>query len=601
MATSFKTPGVYIQEISKLPASIAPVETAIPAFVGYTETASDNGDPVTNKPIRITSLLEYEEIFGGPYDEKFTVTLSGEGDTIANTTITVSPTLEDYMDPLNANRVSPYVLYYHVQMFFENGGGPCYIVSVGAYTDYPWTIDDAALDTGLDKLEEEDEPTLLVIPEAISLGDSPRRSLYDAMLAQCNKLQDRFAILDVKEVANNTVKQDGDDFRDNNVSLDYLKYGGAYYPSLKTAIVTNYENTDVTIADNRTGTGVNLYTETDHSLDTILNGEAQAAATGTITINAAASLAGTGATITIDGDVYTEGIEWSATGNKTANRDSLFDAMDGATGATYTVEKSGLYDIIITYGTVGPSGNSIDFTLDFNTNNAGSNKVLITGDGFLEGGDFANSPNTLLYNAITTELERYKVKLYPSGTMAGIYARVDTDRGVWKAPANVSVKNIVAPNVMVTAEEQESLNIDATSGKSINAIRTFAGKGTLVWGARTLAGNDNEWRYVPVRRLYIFIEESVKKATEFVVFEPNDANTWLRVKTMIENFLSGLWKEGALAGAKPEEAYFVNIGLGVTMTAQDILEGRMIVEIGLAAVRPAEFIVLKFMHKIQES
>ncbi len=123
----------------------------------------------------------------------------------------------------------------------------------------------------------------------------------------------------------------------------------------------------------------------------------------------------------------------------------------------------------------------------------------------------------------------------------------------------------------------------------------------MVWGARTLAGNDNEWRYVPVRRLFIFIEESVKKATEPVIFEPNDANTWAKTKGMIENFLSGLWRDGALAGATQEHAFFVKAGLGETMSALDILEGRMIIEIGIAAVRPAEFIILRFMHKLQES
>ncbi|MCK5368441.1 MAG: phage tail sheath family protein, partial [Cyclobacteriaceae bacterium] len=163
------------------------------------------------------------------------------------------------------------------------------------------------------------------------------------------------------------------------------------------------------------------------------------------------------------------------------------------------------------------------------------------------------------------------------------------------------VKSVVGPVIKITHEEQELLNVDASTGKSINALRVFTGKGTLVWGARTLAGNDNEWRYVPVRRLYIYIEESVKKATEFVVFEPNDANTWLRAKTMIENFLTTLWRDGALAGAKTEDAFFVKVGLGETMTAQDILEGRMNIEIGLAAVRPAEFIILKFSHKLQES
>ena len=119
-----------------------------------------------------------------------------------------------------------------------------------------------------------------------------------------------------------------------------------------------------------------------------------------------------------------------------------------------------------------------------------------------------------------------------------------------------------------------------------------------MWGARTLAGNDNEWRYVNVRRLFIMIEESAKKSTSFAVFEANDASTWLKVKGMLESYLYGLWEQGALQGSKPETAYYVNVGLGKTMTAQDVLEGRMNVEIGIAAVRPAEFIILKFSHKL---
>ena len=117
----------------------------------------------------------------------------------------------------------------------------------------------------------------------------------------------------------------------------------------------------------------------------------------------------------------------------------------------------------------------------------------------------------------------------------------------------------------------------------------------------TLAGNDNEWRYVNVRRFFIFVEESVKKATEQFTFEPNDANTWVKVQGMIENFLTTQWRAGALQGIKPEHAFYVAVGLGKTMTPLDILEGRMVVEIGLAAVRPAEFIILRFSHKMAES
>jgi phage tail sheath protein FI len=193
------------------------------------------------------------------------------------------------------------------------------------------------------------------------------------------------------------------------------------------------------------------------------------------------------------------------------------------------------------------------------------------------------------------------VVLPPSGAIAGAYATTDKNRGVWKAPANLSLASVIEPVVKLDNAHQDLMNVDADTGKSINAVRAFAGKGTLVWGARTLAGNDNEWRYVPVRRFFNMVEESVKKSTYWAVFEPNDANTWVKVRGMIENYLIQKWREGALAGATPKDAFFVRCGLGVTMTAQDILEGRMNVEIGMAVVRPAEFIILKFSHKLQVS
>ena len=205
-----------------------------------------------------------------------------------------------------------------------------------------------------------------------------------------------------------------------------------------------------------------------------------------------------------------------------------------------------------------------------------------------------------LYNRVKQAIADYPLTLPPSSAMAGIYARVDNNVGVWKAPANVGVSYVVSPTQVISNEDQADMNVHVT-GKSVNAIRTFTGKGTLVWGARTLAGNDNEWRYISVRRFFNFVEESVSEATEQFVFEPNTANTWVRVKGMIDAFLLQQWKAGALAGAKASDAFYVNIGLGQTMTSQDILEGRMIVEIGMAAVRPAEFIVLRFSHKMQEA
>jgi hypothetical protein len=191
--------------------------------------------------------------------------------------------------------------------------------------------------------------------------------------------------------------------------------------------------------------------------------------------------------------------------------------------------------------------------------------------------------------------------LPPSGAIAGLYARVDNTKSVWKAPANESLINVIAPSVKLEQSQNDELNVDVNFGKSVNVIRAFVGKGTMVWGARTLAGNNNEWRYVSVRRFFNMVEESCKKATEQFVFDSNNANTWVKVQAMIENFLTTLWRQGALQGAVTDHAFYVAVGLGKTMTPLDILEGRMIVEIGLAVVRPAEFIVLRFSHKMPES
>jgi len=187
----------------------------------------------------------------------------------------------------------------------------------------------------------------------------------------------------------------------------------------------------------------------------------------------------------------------------------------------------------------------------------------------------------------------------PSGAVVGIYARVDRERGVWKAPANTVVNGIAGLGTTYSSRELDALNIDAVAGKSINPIRQVSGKGWLLLGARTLAGNDNEWRYVSVRRFFNMVEESLRQSTAHYVFEPNDANTWARVRAMIENYLVLKWRDGALAGSRADQAFFVKCGLNETMTAQDVLDGRLIVEVGLAVVRPAEFIIFRFAQALQ--
>lgn len=459
---TYRVPGVYVEEISTLPPSVAGVATAIPAFIGYTKESTDlNGNPLTKVPKRINTLLEYEQLFGGPNPAKFTIDIVGDPKSATPTfTITKDSTSDNF------------VLYYALKLYFDNGGGSCYVVSAGQYTSEGEIPASAKGDliNALNAIKLEDEPTLLVVPEAAKLSLDHYKDVCNHALIQCATLKDRFAILDLLET-----DWDGSDFRPKvAIEPSTTKYGAAYTPWLKTSISYIFE------------------------------------------------------------------------------------------------EKN----------------------------------VVVNGAGISEGSTLANLQElgmTRLYNEIKRILANQWITLPPSPAIAGIYVRTDGNRGVWKAPANVGIFSVNEPARLITNEQQANLNVDATTGKSINVIRSFAERGTLVWGARTLAGNDNEWRYVNVRRLFIFIEESLQKATQFAVFESNTPTTWLKIKGMIESFLFGLWQQGALAGPDPESAYFVNVGLGKTMTPDDVLQGKMIVEIGLAAVRPAEFIILRFSHKLQEA
>jgi len=182
------------------------------------------------------------------------------------------------------------------------------------------------------------------------------------------------------------------------------------------------------------------------------------------------------------------------------------------------------------------------------------------------------------------------IPMPPSGHMTGVYALVDTERGVHKAPANVVIQQIVDLDDDVNEREQDLLN-----PVGINALREFPFRGLRVWGARTISSIP-EWRYVNVRRLFIFIEDSIKQGTQWVVFEPNAEPLWALVTQAITNFLDTVWRSGALEGTKQEEAFFVRCDRS-TMTEDDVANGRLIVEIGIAPVKPAEFVIFRFRQK----
>jgi len=189
--------------------------------------------------------------------------------------------------------------------------------------------------------------------------------------------------------------------------------------------------------------------------------------------------------------------------------------------------------------------------------------------------------------------------LPPSGAMAGVFTMVDSTRGVWIAPANVSLTSVTDATLKLTDLTQGPLNVDAANGKSINGIRLFPGFGVMVWGARTLDGNSQDWRYVNVRRTVIMIEQSIKEALRAYVFAPNTASTWSLVQSAISSFLTNLWQQGGLPGSTAASAFDVVVGLGITMTAEDILNGILNVTVRVAVAHPAEFIVITISQQQQ--
>jgi phage tail sheath protein FI len=493
--STIRTPGVYVNEVPSFPPSIAQVATAIPAFIGYTQIAKDlQGKNLTNKPTRITSMLEYELYFGKAQLETNIQITYNQQTSGKTTTDTIS------VDFNGAK--SKHIMHSAIRFFYANGGGVCYIVSVGSYkanvgdalvlTDFY----SAGTGVGLEAVAKQDEPTLLVFPEGQNMSETAYYSLLGHALDQCGDLQDRFTIMDVYDTGETLVTSSDVDnamsnFR-NGFTSQFNNYGAVYFPNLKTVYYYDYDESKTTIVH---------------------------------TVNGVSGV------------------------------------LDGKT----------LQDISIPPALASPP---VPLPAYYNLG---------------------------AYNLLTQALDtQFPVVLPPSPAIAGIYTSVDATRGVWKAPANVGLQDVIGPTFQISDNLQGDMNIDATSGKSINAIRAFTGKGILVWGARTLDGNSNDFKYIPVRRFYIMVEESAKKAANVFVFEPNDGNTWVKIRAMIENYLTNLWRLGALAGSKPEQAFYVKVGLGQTMTFDDILNGRMIVEIGMAPVRPAEFIILRFSQIQQQ-
>lgn len=490
------TPGVIAIEKNGFPLSAVAVESAIPVFIGYTQKAERNNISLLRKPTRISSLVEYKTFFGEGVKTRFTI--SGTDPGTSSQMLLING--RQYFVSPNADELSYF--YPGIRMFFANGGGPCYILSVGTFGgEGQHTVavnlqDFTGAETAnsvIDILEKEAEPAMILFPDLIMLGVTAY-SFYDTILQHCEKMQNRIGIFDLrKQMPGEKTADLLQEFREKTGN-GALSYGAAFFPWLNATIVEE-EEVDFTNLDPSVDLSVLLPEPGLNEFNIKLHDQSDAA-----------------------------GVKQSNLSLKSA---------------------SPTYRLIL---------EKIRFLLN---------------------------------------------ELPPSSAIAGVIATVDNTRGVWKAPANISVQSVNSLTVNLNEAEQEMMNVDVLAGKSVNSIRAFPGEGVLVWGARTLDGNSNDWRYISVRRTMIMIEQSLKLAIRALVFEPNNHTTWEAVKSMSSNFLINLWRQGALQGTTPGQAFAVDCGLGSTMTADDILLGILRVTIKVAITHPAEFIVITFQQQME--
>ncbi|MBS1636123.1 MAG: phage tail sheath family protein [Bacteroidetes bacterium] len=486
-----KNPGVYINELSGFQNSIPVVATAVPVFIGYTQQTELNGKALQNQAIGISSMEEYMAMFGGAYTPSYSLQVSPAGQT------------GDVVVNGSAYNVNPastvFYLYNSLLLFYQNGGGYCYVISIGNYSAVPQLGD---FMNALPAIKEQPAITLVLAPDALALGNV-YYTFINAALEQCAELQNSMTLADV--VGGNSsdmklfLKQQagGTDpvstFR-ANVQASLMCYGASYFPWLNTTIVQQSSLGFLNLSG-----GFAPYAEQPGSMS-------------------AADYA--------------------------TMQDLLAQIKPGLTAQQVQQIHHGLWNV---------------------------------------------SPN--YKNIMSVILD--KVNCLPvTPAVAGAMNTVDTNSGVWVAPANVSLAAVTSPTLIVSDTIQDWMNVDPVTGKSVNAIRYFNNMGTVIWGARTLDGNSNDWRYINVRRTIIMIEQTIKMIMQQYVFSPNNGNTWMAVNASVTEFLAGFWQQGGLAGSKPADAFSVSIGDGTTMTAQDILNGYMVLMALVAVTHPAEFIVI---------
>ena len=623
MSTTMKTPGVYIQELDAFGNSVVPVPTAIPAFIGYTEKTSYNGKSLVNKAVRVTSLAEFLSIFGKNAPEvKYNLTSVLLPERINELQAEVdgtSKTLQAANDALkkagkNATQEQQDAA---AKAKDENVEAKANLdtanktPSIGALIKAQADVDKAA-GSATD-------------PQLKALGDA--KSGFQREIENSDFVDHGYAYSLTQKSINFRLYSAIKFFYENGGAACYIMSVGPYdfkkssisdttaFTDAITMLEKEMEPTMLVIPDCMEVFDDNVTDQTQ--ADYLQQRYANAYSLQNAMINHCGDMMDRVAILDIPGG-FTEPVVGTTSVQQFRTSVEPENPKFNSYAAAY-------YPWLHTtvYQSSEISFKNIDqasyeqvqqlLTNEFTDVNTGIIladiipyiKAFDTDPDKVESGKVRKADSILQnlsgsYSLLMKGVMNHMNLIAPSAGMAGIYTSVDNNDGVWKAPANVGMQSTIKPAIAIDHAQQEDLNMPI-SGKSVCAIRAFVGRGNLVWGARTLDGNSNDWRYVNVRRTLIFLEQSVKDAAKAYVFAPNDATTWVNVKSMISNFLIGVWKQGGLVGPKPASAFSVSVGLGSTMTNDDIQNGIMRVSVKVAVSHPAEFIEITFQQQMQEA
>ena len=595
----YKHPGVYIEEDKSLALSVPAGETAVPVFVGVFLDQQSKQPITTPRCTKIHNWKEFEDQFYVPFGGPSSLTVMLTSGSVTN--------IEGYTAYLGAPSVRAH---------FENGGGPCYVLPVKRQPDYT-----EAAKLIPDLVREHPEISLLCYCE---LTDSDSQ-IYAAFGQLLNDKAGYFMLAD------------GDE--EEQPSITVLEQAAIYYPALRmTYRVAAPKDEDIALTIDPAISGVtNLKTLKEKAKESAKAGKEKS-----ILLNKLSNA-----------NLITKNTTLNELKVKKSKYEFAYDDMSAV--FDNFIKKSGSFEEGEHNKMLGQLGKSkANYQGGYAKQKIGElfEELGNEGEGLIKerlselpgkvdpkkkdkieelinGLTKADSNWPALYKAAKEYINQYFVKeieleaviqkildalnawsivyLRASVAMAGVYARTDRERGVWKAPANTTLNSVEGlvwhdENKKIIPKIVDDARQDTLNPVGINAIRYFSGRGFTVWGARTLAGKDaaadKRWHYVPVRRLFNAAERDIKQAMRAVMFEPNNAPTWEKVRAAIDIYLHNLWHIGALQGAKPEEAYFVQVGKGVTMTDDEIQRGHLIVKVGMAAVRPAEFIILRFTQDV---